>query len=132
MKKQKPTPQQSCGALKSKTYFHVVIPVEAGIQSFQSFLDSRFRRSDSDLGFLSNPLNHFAFGDPVFIRPAELSSIQEGYFSKGHHLGECRPPQAAYGKKSSPQTSKPFSAILGPQTLFTRSCNFSSLDQITM
>jgi hypothetical protein len=35
--------------------------------------------SDSDLGFLSNPLNHFAFGDPVFIRPAELSGIQQGF-----------------------------------------------------
>jgi hypothetical protein len=42
-------------------------------------LDSRFRGSDSDLGFLSNPLNHFAFGDPVFIRPAELSGIQQGF-----------------------------------------------------
>jgi hypothetical protein len=53
--------------------------VEAGIQSFQAFLDSRFRGSDSDLGFFSNLLNHFAFGDPVFIRPAELSGIQQGF-----------------------------------------------------
>jgi hypothetical protein len=72
-------PGGSCGALKFKTYFHAVIPAEAGIQSFQAFLDSRFRGSDSDLGFLSNPLNHFAFGDPVFIRPAELSGIQQGF-----------------------------------------------------
>jgi len=50
-----------------------------GTQSFQAFLDSRFRGSDSDLGFLSNPLNRFAFGDPVFIRPAELSGIQQGF-----------------------------------------------------
>jgi len=44
-------------------------------------LDSRFRGSDSDLGFLSNPLNHFAFGDPVFIPPTELGSIL-AYFDK--------------------------------------------------
>jgi hypothetical protein len=24
-------------------------------------------------------LKHFAFGDPVFIRPAELSGIQQGF-----------------------------------------------------
>jgi hypothetical protein len=48
-----------------------------GIQSFQAFLDSRFRGSDSDLGFFSNLLNHFAFGEPVFIRLAELGGIQQ-------------------------------------------------------
>jgi hypothetical protein len=53
-------------ALKFKTYFHVVIPAEAGIQSLQAYLDSRFRGSDSDLGFLSNSLNHFAFGGHIF------------------------------------------------------------------
>jgi hypothetical protein len=51
-----------------------------GIQSFQAFLDSRFRGSDSDLGFFSNLLNHFAFGEPVFIRPAELGGIQQVFF----------------------------------------------------
>jgi len=43
----------------------------------QVFLDSRFRGSDSDLGFFSNLPNHFAFGEPVFIRPAELGGIQQ-------------------------------------------------------
>ena len=42
-------------------------------------LDSRFRGSDSDLGFFSNLLSYFAFGDPVFMRPAELSGIQQGF-----------------------------------------------------
>jgi hypothetical protein len=40
-------------------------------------LDSRFRGSDGDLGFFSNLPNHFAFGEPVFIRPAELGGIQQ-------------------------------------------------------
>jgi len=40
-------------------------------------LDSRFRGSDSDLGFFSNLPKHFAFGEPVFIRPAELGGIQQ-------------------------------------------------------
>ena len=70
-------PGGSCGALKFKTYFLVVIPAEAGIQSFQAFLDSRFRGSDSDLGFFSTLPNHFAFGEPDFIRPAELGGIQQ-------------------------------------------------------
>jgi hypothetical protein len=48
-----------------------------GIHSFQAFLDPRFLGSDSDLGFFSNLLNHFAFGEPVFIRPAELGGIQQ-------------------------------------------------------
>ena len=52
--------------------------------------DSRFRppgqrpswaggRSDSDLRFFSSQLSHFALGDPVSIRPAGLSGIQEGF-----------------------------------------------------
>jgi hypothetical protein len=61
--------------IKFKAYFHVVIPAEAGIQFFQAFLDSRFRWSDSDLGFFRNLLNHFAFGEPVSISPAELGGI---------------------------------------------------------
>jgi len=40
-------------------------------------LDSRFRGSDSDLGFFSNLPNHFAFGELVFMRPAELGGIQQ-------------------------------------------------------
>jgi len=36
-------------------------------------------RSDSDLGFFRSLLSHFALGDPVFIRPAELSGIRQGF-----------------------------------------------------
>jgi hypothetical protein len=56
-----------------------VFYVSGSLHSQGQRLDSRFRGSDSDLGFLSNPLNHFAFGGPVFIRPAELSGIQQGF-----------------------------------------------------
>jgi hypothetical protein len=80
---------------KFKTYFHVVIPapIFIGINSSRNpvfpsfsglpleFIPCLLRGgSDSDLGFFSNLLNHFAFGEPVFIRPAELGGIQQVFF----------------------------------------------------
>jgi hypothetical protein len=51
--------------------------VSGSLHSQGQRLDSRFRGSDSDFRFFSNLLRHFAFGDPAFIRPAELSGIQQ-------------------------------------------------------
>ena len=45
---------------KSPFQPYEVIPAEAGIQSFQAFLDSRFRGSDSDLGFFPNLLEFWS------------------------------------------------------------------------